>query len=65
MSTVPVAASVIAAQRALADKPELLNQDPYGAGMAVSPRSRRAPARRRVADERQRDYAQFLTEEAK
>ncbi len=59
----PVSGTVIAGNTALADQPELLNQEPYGAGwlFRVEPSSADQAAALMSAA----DYAQYLADEAK
>ncbi len=59
----PVSGTVIAGNTALADQPELLNQEPYGAGwlFRVEPSSPDEAAALMSAA----DYAQYLADETK
>ena len=59
----PVAGKVIASNAALATQPELLNQDPYGAGWLFRVQTS-SPAERRALMSAA-DYAKFLADEAK
>ncbi len=45
----PVAGTVVAVNQALAQAPELVNQDPYGGGLDHAPQAQRGPGQRRSA----------------
>ena len=57
----PVAGQVVASNDELAQRPELLNSDPYGAGWLMRVRARRVGCGRRLA-ERRPSTQQFLEE---
>jgi glycine cleavage system H protein len=58
----PVSGKIIAGNAALADRPELLNQEPYGAGWLF--RLQSSSAEEAVALMSAADYAKYLADEA-